>query len=87
MEKDHKGDSYIVNITPASSTFPAVQVIRRKRRREPGKVAQDADLCVLGRAGDYRSDEALAELAKQIGLKILEDSPIVTEYRAGAAKG
>ena len=83
MEKEHKGDSYVVNITPASSTFPAVQVIRRKHLREPGKVAQDGpDLCVLGRASDYHSDAALAELAKQIGLAILEDSPIVQAFRS-----
>ncbi len=85
MEKEHKGDSYVVNITPASSTFPAVQVLRRKRRREPGKVAQEADLGVFGRASDYQGPTALEELAKAIGLAILNDSPIVAEYRAKAA--
>ncbi len=85
MEKEHKGDSNVVNITPATSTFPAVPVLRRKHRREPGKVAQEADLGVFGRLADYQGPAALEELAKSIGLAILNDSPVVAEYRAKAA--
>jgi hypothetical protein len=80
MEKEHRGDSYVVNITPASSTFPGVQIIRRKRRREPGKVAQDEQLAILGRTGDFHDEQALQRLATQIGMQILEDSEIVSAF-------
>lgn len=86
MEKEHRGDSYVVNITPAGTTFPAVQVIRRKRKRQPGRVAQEADLGVLGRAADFEGEQGIDELARQIGRLILDNSPIVRSFRTTREK-
>jgi hypothetical protein len=81
MEREFKGDSYVVNVTPTGSTFPAVQIIRRKKVRQRGQVAQDVDLGMIGRASDYTSDEGLDALARQIGRIILDDSELVQQFR------
>lgn len=81
MEKTHKGDSYVVNITPPSGTFPAVQIVQRRKVRQHGRVAQETDLGIIGRASDYASEEALDALARQIGRTILDDSELVRKFR------
>ncbi len=80
MLRAHSGDSYVVNITPASNTFPAIQIIRRRKSRQRGRVAQEADLAMLGRVGDFDDREELTRLATQIGMQILCDSGIVRGF-------
>ncbi len=81
-EKTYKGDSYIINIIPPSTTFPIIQMIRRKKKREPNTIAEDIQIGhPLGNVHEY-DDENIDETARQIGRALLDDSLIIQNWKA-----
>ncbi|MBA7469445.1 hypothetical protein ES707_04714 [subsurface metagenome] len=79
--REHRGDSYVVDITPPGSTFPFILIARRSRARVRGKVSSEVLAGRLGSQNAY-DDEHIEETALRIGMAILEDSQIIQEWRA-----
>ena len=82
MQKEHKGDSYIVDILPPASgaPYPIAVVGRRKHIRQSGKVEIEHNFGFTGKQSDFENEESLNALAQKIGRIILDDSEIVKEY-------
>lgn len=83
QETEFRGDSYIVDITPPGTTFPWVKVVRRRRVRPRGRIAEEAEIQAPGFGNMDAFDESnIDETARQIGRAVLEDSRIIREWRA-----
>jgi len=82
MEKEFKGDSYVVDVISPGTTFPIIRVIKRKKKREPNTIAEDYQIGPpLGNVNTY-NDINIDETARQIGRAILDDSLIIQNWRA-----
>jgi hypothetical protein len=82
QEREFHGDSYVVNVTPPGTTFPWVKVVRRKKRRLRGRIAEEVEIRAPGFGDMDAFDEAnIDETARQIGRAILDDSEIIREWR------
>jgi len=83
QEREFHGNSYIVDITPPGTTFPWVKVVRRRRIRVRGRIAEEAEIRAPGFGNMDAFDEPnIDETARQIGRAILDDSGIIREWRA-----
>ena len=81
-KKTHRGDSFVVHVTRPASAFPMVRIIKRSRRRRPGRVSEERTIGVYGGKEEFEPGR-IEELAKEIGLAILGGSPIIRAWRSG----
>ncbi len=81
-KKTHRGDSFVVHVTRPASAYPMVRIIRRSRRRQPGRVSEERTIGVFGGKEEFEQGR-IEELAKEIGLAILGGSPIIRAWRSG----
>lgn len=76
----HKGDSYLVDIIPAtkSTPYPAIYVCRRQKMREPGKVSEEPGSGkFLNLSRKQFNQNNLDDIAQLIGRAILDQSEII----------
>lgn len=81
-KKTHRGDSFVVQVTRPASAYPMVRIVRRSRKRRPGKVSEERTIGVYGGKEEFEQGR-IEELAKEIGLAILGGSPIIRAWRSG----
>ena len=63
--REHREDSYVVDITPPGSTFPYILITRRSRTRVRGKITSEEPVESLGSQNAY-DEEHIEETALRI---------------------
>jgi hypothetical protein len=84
MEQEFQGDSYIVYITPPSTTFPWVTIYKRRKRRRRGEIAEEkmGEASTQGFGSEHAFDTMnIDKTAHQIGRAILDNSSIIRHWR------
>jgi len=83
MEQEFKGDSFIVNITPPSTTFPWVTIYKRRKRRRLGEIAEEkmGEASKQGFGSKHAFDTSnIDDTARKIGRAILDHSDIIHQW-------
>ena len=83
---EFKNDSYVIDVLPPGKTtlYPTIEICRRKKKRQRGKLALDKATEQFPKisSGHDFDPPNIDETARRIGRAILDDSPIIRDWRA-----
>lgn len=81
-----RGDSFVVHIAPPAASPPVVRIVRRRQSRVAGRVTEERTIATLGVKGAADAD-GVEKLARDIGMDILEASPVFRAWKEAAPAG
>lgn len=80
-EKEHKSDSFVVNIMSGIKTFPHIRILTRKKKRKSGKISMKKDISgIRGIMPPQKNNADYNRCSLEIGRLILDNSPLIQKY-------